>query len=59
MKWECSNGLEIYSPISPDGKYTADIEPSRIKWHASQADGQIWVIKKLAEVGKMFHQNEH
>ncbi|MGC2310599.1 MAG: isoleucine--tRNA ligase [Candidatus Babeliaceae bacterium] len=45
-------GLEIYSPISADGKYTEDIQPAELKG-ISVIDGQIWVIKKLAEKGKL------
>jgi len=49
------NNLEIYSPISPDGKYTADIKPQELVGMPVK-DGQIWVIKKLAELGKLFHK---
>lgn len=49
------NNLEIYSPISPDGKYTKEINPQELAGMPVK-DGQIWVIKKLAEVGKMFHK---
>ena len=49
------NNLEIYSPISSDGKYTADVEPKELVG-MSVTDGQIWVIKKLAEIGKLFHK---
>ena len=49
------NDLEIFSPISPDGKYTAGIEPKELEG-MRVADGQIWVIKKLAELGKLFHK---
>lgn len=49
------NNLEIYSPISPDGKYTKEINPAELAGMPVK-DGQIWVIKKLAEVGKMFHK---
>lgn len=44
--------LEIYSPISVDGKYTADIVPSELKGMAV-TDGQIWVIKTLAASGRL------
>lgn len=47
------NNLEIFSPISPDGKYTQDIEPQELVG-MSVTDGQIWVIKKLAETGSLF-----
>lgn len=49
------NNLEIYSPISPDGKYTKEINLTELAGMPVK-DGQIWVIKKLAEVGKMFHK---
>lgn len=49
------NGLEIYSPISPDGKYTHGIEPKELEGMAV-IDGQIWVIKKLAERGTLFYK---
>ncbi len=49
------NNLEIYSPISPDGKYTAEINPKELK-DMPVADGQIWVIKKLHELGRLFHK---
>jgi len=47
------HNLEIYSPITPDGKYTQDIEPEELSG-MSVTDGQIWVIKKLAENGSLF-----
>ncbi len=49
------NDLEIFSPISPDGKYTQGIEPQELIGMPVK-DGQIWVIKKLAELGKLFHK---
>ncbi len=49
------NNLEIFSPISPDGKYTAGIIPQELEG-MPVTDGQIWVIKKLAATGKMFHK---
>jgi len=49
------NNLEIFSPISTDGKYTAGIMPQELEGMAVK-DGQIWVIKKLAEVGALFHK---
>lgn len=50
------NNLEIYSPISSDGKYTDEIKPQSLIG-MSIVDGQIWVIKKLAELGKLFFKN--
>lgn len=47
------NNLEIFSPITPDGKYTAAIKPQELQGMAV-TDGQIWVIKKLVELNRMF-----
>lgn len=49
------NNLEIYSPITPDGKYTAAIIPAELAG-MPVTDGQIWVIKKLAELGRIFYK---
>ena len=49
------NNLEIFSPISPDGKYTDEVVPKELAGMAV-TDGQIWVIKKLAAVGTLFHK---
>lgn len=49
------NNLEIFSPISPDGKYTYGIAPQELEGMAI-ADGQIWVIKKLAELNRIFYK---
>ena len=49
------NKLDIYSPISSDGRYTALIEPQELS-DMAVADGQGWVIKKLVEMGKMIHK---
>lgn len=49
------NNLEIYSPITSDGKYTAEIKPQELAG-MSVKDGQIWVIKKLAELNKLFYK---
>lgn len=43
------NGLEIYSPLTADGKYSSEIVPFELAG-MSIVDGQIWVIKKLAEL---------
>lgn len=47
------NNLEIYSPISQDGKYTDEIDPKELAG-MPVADGQIWVIKKLAKLDRLF-----
>lgn len=49
------NGLEIFSPISPDGKYTKGIKPKELEG-MPVADGQWWVLRKLKELGKLFHK---
>ncbi|MBI2774854.1 isoleucine--tRNA ligase [Candidatus Dependentiae bacterium] len=47
------NNLEIFSPISADGKYLPGIEPKELEGMLV-TDGQIWVIKKLAELNRMW-----
>ena len=49
------NKLEIYSPISADGKYTDLIEPKELAG-MPVTDGQGWVIKKLMEMHKLLHK---
>ncbi|MFC1842293.1 isoleucine--tRNA ligase [Candidatus Dependentiae bacterium] len=49
------NNLEIFSPLGSDGKYTDGIEPKELAgMHVD--DGQIWVIRKLAELDKMLYK---
>jgi len=50
------NKLSIYSPITADGKYTSDIELKELE-NLSILDGQIWVIKRLQELGKILYKN--
>lgn len=50
------NNLEIFSPVGPDGKYTSDIKPAELAGMVI-TDGQIWVMRKLAEVGTLFFKN--
>ena len=50
------NKLEIFSPISPDGKYTFGIAPKELE-NMSVVDGQIWVIKRLAADKKLLFKN--
>lgn len=45
-------GIEIYAPISPAGTYTEEIEPKELVG-MPVADGQIWVIKKLQDLGHL------
>ncbi|MFZ5954532.1 MAG: isoleucine--tRNA ligase [Candidatus Dependentiae bacterium] len=49
------NNLEIYSPITPAGTYDKGINPAELQG-MSVTDGQIWVIKKLAEQGKLLYK---
>ena len=49
------NGLEIYSPITPDGKYDKNIYPHVLDG-MKVTDGQIWVLKELIEKNLMFHK---
>ncbi len=49
------NNLEIFSPISADGRYTEGIEPKELKG-MKVTDGQIWVLKKLTELGRLVHK---
>jgi isoleucyl-tRNA synthetase len=50
------NNLEIYSPITANGKYTDAILPAELAG-MSVTDGQIWVIKKLAALGRLFYKS--
>lgn len=50
------NNLEIYSPLSVDGKYTAEIVPEELAG-MPVVEGQIWVIKKLAELDRILFKN--
>lgn len=50
------NKLEIFSPLSADGKYTAEIQLSELEG-MPVADGQFWVLKKLAERGRLLFKN--
>ncbi len=49
------NNLEIFSPISADGKYTEGIKPEELEGMLV-ADGQFWVLRKLKEVGNLLHK---
>lgn len=53
------NGLEIYSPVNPNGTYASTIVPTQLAgMHVNDGteSGQIWVIKKLHELGRLFHK---
>lgn len=49
------NNLEIYSPLSVDGKYTNEIQPIELEG-MSITDGQGWVIKQLTERGLLLYK---
>lgn len=49
------NKLDIYSPISSDGKYTDLIEPKELAG-MPVTDGQWWVVKKLTDMHKLLHK---
>lgn len=50
------NNLDIFSPVGPDGRYTAEVQiPELVGMPVSE--GQFWVLKKLAELGTLFFKN--
>ncbi len=49
------NNLDIYSPLTDDGRYSLLVEPQELVG-MSVVDGQIWVIKKLAELQKLLYK---
>ncbi len=49
------NGLEIYSPLSPDGKYTKGIEPQELEG-MSIKDALGFVMTKLQESNALFYK---
>jgi isoleucyl-tRNA synthetase len=49
------NGLEIYSPLTPDGRYDTGIIPAALAG-MSIADAQGWVIRMLMEQGLLLHK---
>jgi len=49
------NKLEIFSPLTPAGTYSAGIEPKALEG-MKVTDGQIWVIKELAANNKLLHK---
>jgi isoleucyl-tRNA synthetase len=49
------NKLEIFSPLSADGRYTTDVKPKELEG-ISITDGQIWVLKKLKEKNRILHK---
>lgn len=49
------NKLEIFSPLSPSGKYTKGIKPEELE-NMPITDGQIWVLRKLNELGRLLYK---
>jgi len=49
------NGLDIFSPLSADGRYTEGIAPKELE-DMLVKDGQIWVLKKLTELGRLLYK---
>jgi isoleucyl-tRNA synthetase len=47
------NNLEIYSPISDDGKYTENIKIQELVGMPI-TEGQIWAMRKLQELGTLY-----
>lgn len=48
--------LEIFSPLTADGKYDVGIEPKELE-NVSIADGQGWVIKELQNNNNLLHKD--
>lgn len=49
------NNLEIFSPITPDGKYTEAIKPIELAGMPI-SEGQWWVLRALQDAGKLFYK---
>lgn len=49
------NGLAIFSPVGPDGLYTAEVEPEALRGMPI-TDGQWWVLKQLKELGTLLYK---
>ena len=49
------NNLEIYSPLSADGRYSVGIQPKELEGMAI-TDAQGWVIKTLLEKNRLVHK---
>jgi len=49
------NNLEIYSPLSAEGTYSAGILPQELEGMFI-TDGQWWVLKQLQERGSLLHK---
>ncbi len=49
------HGLEIYSPLTADGRYTDDVKPAELAGMAV-TDAQWQILKILQERGRLFHK---
>jgi isoleucyl-tRNA synthetase len=49
------NRLEIYSPITSDGRYTQAIKPEALVGMLV-SEGQWWVLRRLQELGRLYHK---
>lgn len=49
------NGLEIYSPVENNGKYSKDIYPKELEGMLI-TDGQWWILKQLQEKEILWHK---
>lgn len=49
------NHLEIYSPITADGKYTDTIQPQALQG-MPVSEGQWWILRTLQDTGFLFHK---
>lgn len=47
------NNLEIFSPLSTDGKYTVGIQPGELEGMPIM-EGQKWVLRTLVDNGRLF-----
>lgn len=51
------NNLEIYSPLTADGRYTTGIEPAELNGKTI-IEGQKWVTERLAGLGKLLFKTQ-
>lgn len=49
------NGLEIYSPLAPDGTYTDEVKPAALVGEPI-TEAQWWVLKQLKGRGALVHK---
>ncbi len=50
-------GLEIFSPVGPDGRYTAGIQPAHLL-NMKITEGQTWVLEELERRGTLLYKTE-